>query len=126
MKRLTDTQKVWLLFIAAYGVAALIGCVLIFGFRAAKAATQEVSMCIAPQCEATATQQQTDPVTELMAAIDGARDYVSIQTPRARQRLKNAGMVNQPPIDYNAPELARLRRAIAAIAPVAEIELAAR
>lgn len=126
MKRLSDRQKVWLLFIVAYAIAAAIGCALIFGFRAASAAAQEVPMCIDPQCEATAKQQDTDPVTELLAAIEAARDYTQIQTPRARQRLKQAGMVNQPPIDYNAPELARLRRAIAAIAPVSEIEVALR
>lgn len=126
MKRLSDRQKVWLLFIVAYAIAAAIGCVLIFGFRAASAATQEAPMCIDPQCEATAKQQDTDPVTELLAAIDAARDYVQIQTPRARQRLKQAGMVNQPPIDYNSPELASLRRAIAAIAPVSNVELALR
>lgn len=126
MKRLTDRQRVWLLFLVAYAIAALIGCVLIFGFRAASAATQEALMCIDPQCEATANKQDADPVTELMAALDAARDYTQIQTPRARQRLKQAGMVNQPPIDYNSPELARLRRAIAAIAPVSEVELALR
>lgn len=124
--KLTDTQKLWLLFIVAYCIAALIGCAFYFGLRYVNAATQEVPMCIDPQCEATAKGQEADPVTELLAAIDGARDYVSIQTPRARQRLKNAGMVNQALIDYNAPELARLRRAIAAIAPVSNIELALR
>lgn len=118
MKRLTDRQKFWLLFIVSYGMAVVIGCVFIFGFKAAMAATQEIPMCIDPTCEAPSTQRGTDPVTELLDAIEAARDYASIKTPRARQRLKNAGMVNQTPIDYNAPELARLRRAIAAIESV--------
>lgn len=105
--------KLWAFLIVAYGMACVAGAAAVLGFNVAKAAYQELVMCIDPQTEpAQEPAPAPDPVQELFEAMDDAYAYVSVHTPRARQRAKLAGMAQQPPFEAAHPLIQRLRRAL--------------
>lgn len=89
---------------------------------------KEHVMCMDPTLECPAKPQPVnqpdsmDLVSEAIACMDEARNYLELHSAAVRARIAELG-VDIPPFSPNAPVLVELRTALARVAPVFGVEV---
>lgn len=102
-------------------------------FAAGKAAfiaythIKEHIMCLDPALEEPRTIESesvdsTDLLTDAMARLDEARQYLDLHSSMVRARIVELG-VELPPFSMNAPVLVELRKSLVRAAPVLGLEI---
>ena len=112
MSERTSISYVWAA-IVGWSLAAIAGFFMLVFWPPVHESMRQ-PMCIDPSNEQTQVAS-SDPVSNLLAAIDAARPYAALHTANNRRRLKQAGMTNLPPFDAYSRVIADLRNALAVV-----------
>lgn len=109
--------------------AAVYGLTFAAGKAAFTAYThiKEHIMCLDPALEGPRTIEpesvdSTDLLTDAMARLDEARQYLDLHSSMVRARIAELG-VELPPFSMNAPVLVELRKSLVRAAPVLGLEI---
>lgn len=110
--------------------AAVYGLTFAAGKAAFTAYThiKEHIMCLDPTLEEPKKIEQpesvdsTDLLTDAMACLDEARQYLDLHSSMVRARIAELG-VDLPPFSMNAPVLVELRKSLVRAAPVLGLEI---